>query len=64
MRATTALTRILLAGAIGVSFAVVPASAAETLLERTVEHAMASVADQTKIVRVTHAVAATRGSAN
>lgn len=64
MRATTALTRILLAGAIGVSFAVIPASAAETVLERTAEQAVASVADQTRIVRVTHAVAATRGTAN
>lgn len=64
MRATTALTRILLAGAISVVFGVVPGSANETALERAAEQAVASVAGQTRIIRVTHAVAATRGSAN
>ena len=64
MRPTTALTRILLAGAISVSIGVVPGSADDTALERTAEQAVASVAGQTRIVRVTHAVAAPRGSAN
>ncbi len=62
MRATTALTRILLAGAISVSFGVVPGSAAETALERTAVQAVASVASQTQVVRVTHAVATIHGS--
>lgn len=64
MHATTALTRILLAGVIGVSIGVASGSADDTALERTAEQAVASIADQAQIVRVTHAVAAPRGSAN
>ena len=64
MRMTTALTRILLAGLISVFFGVVPGSADESALERTAKQAVGSIAGQAQIVRVTHAVAAPRGSAN
>ncbi len=62
MRITTALTRILLAGLISVIFGVVPGSAGETALELTAIQAAGSIAEKAHVIRVTHAVAAPRGS--